>query len=35
MEKLEILIRDTKKALEALKEIVETPFSVIVRDAAI
>lgn len=35
MEKLAILIRDTGKALATLKEIVQTPYSVIVRDAAI
>lgn len=35
MEKLEILIRDTSKALATFKEITRTPYSIIVRDAAI
>ena len=35
MEKIEALIRDTKRALETFKEILDEPFSVIVRDAAI
>ena len=35
MEKIEALIRDTKKALDTFKEILNEPFSVIVRDAAI
>jgi nucleotidyltransferase substrate binding protein (TIGR01987 family) len=35
MEKIEALIRDTKRALETFKEILDESFSVIVRDAAI
>lgn len=35
MEKLTIIAEDTKKALGTLKEIIETPYSVIVRDATI
>jgi len=35
MEKLTIIAEDTKNALGTLKEILETPYSVIVRDATI
>ena len=35
MEKLTIIAEDTKKALGTLKEIINTPYSVIVRDATI
>ena len=35
MEKLTIIAGDTKRALETLKEIIDTPYSVIVRDATI
>ncbi len=35
MEKLTIIAEDTKNALGTLKEIIETPYSVIVRDATI
>ena len=35
MEKIVILTKNAAQALETLKEIVKTPFSVIVRDAAI
>lgn len=35
MEKLTIIAEDTKRALGTLKEIIETPYSVIVRDATI
>lgn len=35
MEKIEALIRDTRKALDTFKEILQEPFSIIVRDAAI
>ncbi len=35
MEKIKFLSDNAGKALETLKEIVNTPFSVIVRDAAI
>lgn len=33
MEKLTIIAEDTKNALGTLKEIIETPYTVIVRDA--
>lgn len=35
MEKLTIIAEDTKKALGTLKEIIDTPYSIIVRDATI
>jgi nucleotidyltransferase substrate binding protein (TIGR01987 family) len=35
MEKIEALARDAKKALDTFKEILNEPFSIIVRDAAI
>ena len=35
MKKLTIVAEDTKRALETLKEIIATPYSVIVRDATI
>lgn len=35
MEKLKIIAEDTKNALGTLKEIIETPYTVIVRDATI
>jgi len=35
MEKLKIIAEDTKNALGTLKEIMEMPYSVIIRDAAI
>ncbi len=35
MEKLTILMRDNDRALTTLQEIFETPYSIIVRDAAI
>jgi nucleotidyltransferase substrate binding protein (TIGR01987 family) len=35
MEKIEALARDTQKALDTFEEILNEPFSVIVRDAAI
>lgn len=35
MEKLTIIAEDTKNALGTLQEIIETPYSVIVRDATI
>ncbi len=35
MEKLTIIAEDTKRALETLKEIIATPYSIIVRDATI
>jgi nucleotidyltransferase substrate binding protein (TIGR01987 family) len=35
MEKIEALAKDTQKALDAFKEILDEPFSIIVRDAAI
>ena len=35
MEKLTIIAEDTKNALGTLKEIIETPYTVIVRDATI
>ncbi len=35
MEKLKLIAEDTKRALGTLEEILDTPYSVIVRDAAI
>jgi len=35
MEKIKALTRDTKRALDTFKEILNEPFSIIVRDAAI
>lgn len=35
MEKIEALAKDTKKALNTFKEILDEPFSIIIRDAAI
>lgn len=35
MEKLTIIMRDNDRALKTLEEIFETPYSIIVRDAAI